>query len=688
MIMNKLQVKSRIEQLRKTIEHYRYAYHVLDKSLISDEALDSLKKELFDLEQLYPEFVTPDSPTQRVGGEPLKEFKKALHDTPMISFNDAFSVEDMDDWLERLENYLGRKINSDFYCELKLDGLAVELFYENKLFVKGATRGNGLVGEDITQNLKTIEAIPLKLDDSKAKIKIPKKLIVRGEVFLSKKEFERINKEQEKKGGKTYANPRNVAAGSVRQLDPKIIASRKLDSYAYDIALPAAELEKWGVTKHEKEHEILKSWGFKTNPHNRRAKDKEGVFEFHDHWTGANREKLNYEIDGIVVLVNGNKEYEAGGIIGKAPRAGIAYKFSPKEAATIVEDIKIQVGRTGVLTPVAVLRAVKVGGITITHATLHNADEIQRLGVRIGDTVIVSRAGDVIPKILKVLKELRPRGTKEFKMPKKCPVDGSPVVRDGVAFRCSNPHCAAVHREGLYHFVARGAFNIEGLGPKIIDKFMDEGLINDAADIFDLKEGDIEVLERMGKKSAENVVKEVNAKKEISLAKFIYSLGIVHVGEETGVLLADKFAADFRGKQPKISNVTAYYKNSSLEKLQEIPDIGPKVAESIYNWFHESRNLKLLQKLESVGVKIKIEKKTARNQKLKGLSFVLTGTLKTLERGNVKDKIRELGGDVSESVSKKTSYVVVGAEPGSKYGTAIKLGIKILNEKEFLDLIK
>jgi DNA ligase (NAD+) len=684
-MIDKKQVKKRIEDLKKTIEKYRYAYHVLDKSLISDEALDSLKKELFDLENQYPEFITPDSPTQRVGGEPLKEFGKVVHDTPMISFNDCFSEQDMIDWLTRLQNYLGREVRSDFYCELKLDGLAVELFYDNGLFVKGATRGNGLIGEDITQNLKTIEAIPLRLDDSKAKFKIPKKLVVRGEVFLTKKEFERINKEQEEKGEKPYANPRNVAAGSVRQLDPKVTASRKLDSYAYDIALPAAELEKWGVTKHETEHEILKSWGFKTNPHNRRAKNIDEVFKFHDYWAGANREKLDYEIDGVVILVNDNKEYETAGVVGKAPRAGIAYKFSPREAETIVEDIKIQVGRTGVLTPVAVMRPVQVGGTTITHATLHNADEIKRLDVRVGDTVIVSRAGDVIPKISKVLKELRPSGAKEFQMPKKCPVDGSPVIRDGVAFKCSNPNCAAVHREGLYHFVSRGAFNIEGLGPKIIDKFMDEGLINDAADIFDLKEGDIEVLERMGKKSAENIVKEVNAKKEISLSKFIYSLGILHVGEETAALLARNL--EIRNSKFEIGDLLKQIKKMTLEDLQQISDIGPVVAQSIYNWFHEDRNLKLLQKFEAVGVKIKMEKKTAKSGKLKGQSFVLTGTLETLGREEAKDRIRALGGDVGESVSKKTSYVVVGAEPGSKLEKAKSLGVKILNEKEFLALI-
>jgi len=686
--MEKKQVKKRIDELKRVIEKYRYFYHVLDKSLISDEALDSLKKELFDLENMYPEYITSDSPTQRVGGEPLKEFNKVEHEMPMISFNDAFSVEDMKDWLERLENFLDRKIDSNFYCELKLDGLAVELIYENNVFIQGATRGNGLVGEDITQNLKTVEAIPLKLDDSKSKIKIPKRLVVRGEVFLTKKEFERMNREQEERGAKAYANPRNVAAGSVRQLDPKITASRKLDSFAYDIVLNSAQLEKWGIKNHNEEHDLLRSWGFKINPHNKLAKNLQEVFKIHEYWTGANREKLEYEIDGIVVLVNKNREYEKGGVIGKAPRAGIAFKFSPKEAATIIEDIKIQVGRTGVLTPVAILRPVQVGGITITHATLHNFDEIQRLDARIGDTVIVSRAGDVIPKISKVLKDLRPKGTKDFEMPKTCPIDGGDVIKEGVFYKCGNKNCGGVHKERLYHFVSRGAFNIEGLGPKIIDRFMNEGLINDAADIFSLKEGDIMSLERFGKKSAENIVREVNLKKEITLAKFIYSLGILHIGEETAVLLSDKFLSGFKEKELKIKNLINYFKNTSIDELQEIQDVGPKVAQSIYDWFRENRNIELLEKMERVGIKIKIDKKNNKNAKLKGLSFVLTGSLEKMERGEAKERIRELGGDISESVSKKTSYLVVGSEPGSKFEKAKKLDIKILNEKEFLDLIK
>jgi len=685
--MDKQRVKKRIEELKRVIEKYRYAYHVLDKSLISDEALDSLKKELFDLENEYPEFVTPDSPTQRVGGEPLKEFKKVGHEQPMISLNDAFSVGDMNDWLEKLENFLGRKIDSDFYCELKLDGFAVELLYENKVLKQASTRGNGLIGEDVTQNIKTVEAVPLILDDRKAKIKIPKKLVVRGEVFVNKKEFERMNREQEEEGLKPYANPRNLAAGSVRQLDPKVTAGRKLDSFEYDIIMPSKELEKWGITKHEEEHELLKSWGFKINPHNKRVSSLEEIFKLQEYWTGKKRENLPYEIDGIVVFVNNNKEYERAGVIGKAPRGGIAFKFSPKEAITVVEDIKIQVGRTGVLTPVATLRPVQVAGITITHATLHNFDEIQRLGVRIGDTVIVSRAGDVIPKILKVLKELRPEHTKEFEMPKVCPVDGGKVVKDGVFYKCGNKNCGGVHKERLYHFVSRGAFNIEGLGSKIIDRFIDDGLINDAADIFTLKEGDIMALERFGKKSAENIVKEVNLKKEISLNKFIYSLGIIHIGEETSSLLAQAIS-NFKFLISKPSDVVKAFEKMTLENLQEIQDVGPKVAQSIYDWFRESRNLKLLQKMEEVGIKIKAQKLKVTSLKLKGSSFVLTGSLETMERGEAKERIRELGGDVSESVSKKTSYVVVGAEPGSKTEKAKRLGIRTINENEFLKMLK
>ena len=682
--MTKEEAKKRIEKLREAIDRYRYAYHVENKSLISDEALDSLKKELFDLEQKYPDLITLDSPTQRVAGKPLPEFEKVRHETPMTSLNDAFSEEDVKDWLTRLENFFGRKVKQEFYCELKIDGLAIELIYKNGVLIQGSTRGDGLIGENVTNNLKTVEAIPLKSQISNLKSSVQggsasggqiSRLTVRGEVFLTKKEFERINKELAKAGEKVYANPRNLAAGTIRQLDPKITAARKMDSFQYAI------VSDIGQAKHSEEHEILHKLGFKTNPNNKIAKSLKEVIEFRNYWE-SHRDKLPYEIDGIVVILNDNKDFRTAGIIGKAPRAAIAYKFAAKEAATIIKDIKVQVGRTGALTPVAELNPVQVGGITISHATLHNFDEIKRLGLKIGDTVIVSRAGDVIPKITEVLKEMRTGKEKEFHMPRVCPVDDSKVVQDGVILRCSNKACGARLRESLYHFVSRAAFNIEGLGPKIIDRFLDEGLIADAADIFTLEKGDIEILERFGEKSAENLVTEIGEKKKITLPRFIFSLGILHVGEETANLLAQTIS----NLKSQISNPidsVKTFENLSLERLQQIRDIGPKVAQSIYDWFRDKRNEKFLEKLDKVGVQILASHISHLASKLKGLSFVLTGTLESMSREEAKEKIRALGGDVSESVSKKTSYVVFGKEPGSKLEKAKKLGVKVLNESEF-----
>ncbi|MEK7076607.1 MAG: NAD-dependent DNA ligase LigA, partial [Patescibacteria group bacterium] len=438
------------------------------------------------------------------------------------------------------------------------DGLAVELVYENGIFVRGSTRGDGLVGEDITQNLKTIEAIPLKFKVQSSKFKVPKRLVVRGEVFLTKKEFERINRGQKKEGEKIYANPRNIAAGSLRQLDPKITASRKLDFYAYGIAGEGPDYLKACPTRTQ-ENETLKKYGIKVNPHGKAASNLEEVIRFQEYWAKY-RESLPYEIDGVVVSLNRKDLYERAGIIGKAPRGAVAYKFSPREATTIVEDIKIQVGRTGTLTPVANLKPIRVGGITITHASLHNMDEIERLGLKIGDTVVVSRAGDVIPQVTKVLSELRTGKEKKFAMPGVCPVDGSKVIRDGVAFRCSNPRCGARLRESLYHFVSRKAFNIEGLGPKIIDRFLDEGLIVDAADIFTLEEGDVAVLERFGEKSAQNIVGEVKEKSRVTLPRFIYALGIFHIGEETARLLADQFHSHVL-KNMRMKDIIDFYGN-------------------------------------------------------------------------------------------------------------------------------
>ncbi len=679
-VITEADAKIRVNKLKTEINHYRRAYHIHDKSLISDAALDSLKKELYDLETLYPNLVTADSPTQRIGGAPLKQFKKVRHVERMTSFNDAFSREDIENWLTRLENYLGRDVKREFYLELKIDGLAIELVYEKGLLVQGATRGDGIIGEDITQNLMTVEAIPLKLEIESAgwRRKIPSRLVVRGEVFLTKQDFERINKEQVKKGEKAYANPRNIAAGSVRQLDPKITAGRKLDSFAYDI------VTNLGQRKHQEEHELLHRLGFKTNKGNKLVDSLEAVFEFRDYWE-THRDHLPYEIDGIVIILNDNAVFEEAGIIGKAPRAAIAYKFSPKEATTIVEDIKIQVGRTGALTPVAILKVVEVGGIKITHATLHNYDEIQRLGVKIGDTVVVSRAGDVIPQITQVLKKLRTGKEKTFKMPEKCPVDGSKIIKDNVIYRCSNRECGARIRENLYHFVARSAFDLRGLGPQIIDRFLDEGLITDSADIFSLTEGDIAPLERFGEKSAKNIVDEIKKKRKIISPRFIYSLGILHVGEETSILLADRFAREYKYNRD-ISGLSDFYGNLSDDELQKIPDIGPKVSKSIYDWFRNSKNQKLLKRLEESGVELEpfIIKKNI--GKFQGLTFVVTGSLENLTRDKAKQKIRDEGGNVAESVSKKTDYVIVGVNPGSKFDKAKKLGIKTLNEKEFLKL--
>lgn len=671
--MNKNEIKKRIEKLKTEINYYRYAYHSLDKFLISDAALDSLKKELFDLETQHPEFITLDSPTQRIGGKPLEKFKKVFHTTPMLSFNDAFSEDDMKDWVKRVENYLGNKLAGDFYCELKIDGLAVELIYENSIFVQGSTRGDGLIGEDITQNLKTIEAIPLKLEFEK--FKIPPRLVVRGEVFVNKKEFEKINKEAEKSGGKIFANPRNMAAGSMRQLDSKITASRNLDSFIYDI------VDNINLKTHEEKHRLLEKFSFKINPHNRIAKSLKEVFEFRNYWEKY-RDKLPYEIDGIVVIANNNKIFENAGVIGKAPRAAIAYKFSPKESTTIIEDIKVQIGRTGALTPVAILKPVELTGIKITHATLHNFDQIKQLGLKIGDTVIVSRAGDVIPQIIQVLKELRTGREKEFKIPTHCPFDDSKVINKGAIWQCSNPKCGAKNKRALQHFVSRSAFNIRGLGKKIINRFLDEGLISDAVDIFEIKEGDIAVLERFGEKSAENIIREINEHKKIFLSRFIYSLGILHIGEETALVLAKQYPIS------SIKKLIVKFKNLSLEDLQKIRDIGPKVSQSIYDWFQSQGNIKFLEKLEKVGIKIQSIKYQISSIKLKGEIFVLTGSLGSISRDQAKEKIRELGGDISESVSKKTDYVVAGSDPGSKYEKAKKLNIKILNEQEFLKILE
>jgi DNA ligase (NAD+) len=677
--MGKEEAKKRIEKLKKVIRHHRYLYHVKDKQEISPEALDSLKHELYKLEQENPDLITPDSPTQRIGGKPLDKFEKVEHSSPMLSIEDIFSEEELYDWKKYLERLVPSK-DFKYFCELKIDGFAVTLIYENGEFVKGATRGNGKIGENVTENLKTIESIPLKISlhdnfdsgfndiEEELKMVLKKgKLEIRGEVYMNKSDFEEVNRKREKEGKDLYANPRNLAAGSIRQLDPKLAASRPLRFLAYDLVTDL------GQEKHSQEHKILPKLGFKTDK-GKKCNNLEEVIEF---WRDVTkkRDALPFQVDGIVVNINDNNLFEKLGVSGKSPRGIRAIKFSPQQATTKVEDIDVQVGRTGKVTPIAFLDPVKVGGTRITRATLHNYDQIKRLGVKKGDTVIVERAGDVIPAVVKVLEDLRTGDEEYFKMPKKCPVCETKLVKpEGeVDWRCPNSDCQSRKREFISYFASRKGFDISGLGPQIIDKLIDEKLISQPADIFTLTKGDLLPLERFADKSAENLINAIKESKKISLSNFINSLGIRHVGEETAIDLAQYFE--------NISNII----DSSKEELEKVPDIGPEVAKSIYQWFHSKQNKKLVEKLLDSGVKILPPKKIGK--KLKGKKFVLTGSLNKFTRSEAEKKIRLLGGDPTGSVSKNTDFVVAGENPGSKIDEAKKIGIEILDEKEFLEMI-
>ena len=688
-LKERIKIEDRINKLRKEIEKHRYLYHVLDSPEISDSALDSLKHELEQLESQYPEFITQDSPTQRIGGEAKKEFAKVVHSSPMLSFTDVFSEEEFEAWGRRNEDFVDKNISDGFYCELKIDGLAVSLIYKNGAFAIGSTRGNGVIGEEVTMNLKTIEAIPLKLREPEiiySELKKagfekaanffrsgwPKELEVRGEVFMNTKDFLTLNKIQTKNNKPLFANPRNVAAGSIRQLDPKITSSRRLDSFAYDL------VTDMGQVTHEEIHKILKILGFKTNSHNKFCADVNEVMAFHKKW-GVDRDKLAYEIDGVVVIVNDIDKFKSLSVVGKAPRGAVAFKFALKEAETIVEDIKIQVGRTGALTPVAALKSVQIGGVTVQHASLHNADEIERLGLYIGDTVIIGRAGDVIPKVLRVLPAMRPKSARKFKMPNSCPDCGKRVERinaEDVIIRCINKDCPAKHREWLYHFTSHAAFDIVGLGPKILDRLLEEGLIEDGADIFTIDPKVIATLSQFGERSAQKLYTSIEKSKTIPLERFIYALGIPNVGEETSLVLAQHF-----GTLDRMVKATA-------EELNNIEDIGDLTAKSIADWFKNLQNRKFIQKFLKVGLKILLVKKQTTPGKLTNKSFVLTGIMDSMSRDKAKQRIREAGGKISESVSKNTDFVVVGSEPGDKYEKAKKLGVKVLSEDEFLKMIK
>lgn len=668
MSLTKSEAQKRIAKLRGAIDEYRYAYHVLNKSVIPEAALDSLKHELFKLETEFPELVTPDSPTQRVSGKPLPQFRKVAHKTPMLSMEDVFSPEELAEWEERIKKLLpSRKF--DYYAEIKMDGLAVSLIYRDGVFVRGSTRGDGKVGEDVTQNLRTVEAIPLKLREPKS-VSIKGEIEIRGEVYMSKKSFDDINKVQVKKGEEKFANPRNAAAGAIRQLDPAITASRKLSFYGY--AMPT----DLGQKTHESAHELIGDLGVPVNPLNARVRNLEEVQKYHEKIQKM-REKLPYWTDGVVVVVNDDKDFERLGAVGKAPRGMIAYKFPAEQVTTKVKDVRWQVGRTGVVTPVAVMDPVFVAGTTVQHATLHNLDEIERLGLKIGDTVILEKAGDVIPKIVQVLPKLRTGRETAIHAPKKCPVCGAELRRrEGeVAITCPNKNCPAKDFSALVNFVSKRAFDMAGLGPKQIEAFMDKGLVSVPADLFKLKKSDLVDLERFGEKSAENIVNSIQAKKMVPLARFIIALGILHVGDETAADLAAHF------------ETLEKFRKAKIEELQKIPGIGNVVAKSIAEWLAEEKNQKTLDDLESAGVHaLKTAKK--KHQPLSGKIFVFTGELQTIGRDAAKDLVRELGGDPAESVSKKTDYVVAGPGAGSKLARAQKLGVKIIDEKEFLKMVK
>ena len=665
--MTKQNAKDRIGKLKSLIQKHRYLYHVKDIQEISDEAFDILKHELFELEQQFPDLITKDSPTQRVGGEPLAKFNKVSHDSPMLSIEDIFKEEEFDSWEEYLQR-LSKKKNLEYFAEVKIDGFAVSLRYKKGIFVLGATRGNGSVGEDVTQNLKTIESIPLRLEKKFSLDSIE----IRGEVYMEKRDFEKFNAKRKKAGQESYANPRNLAAGSIRQLDPKLAASRPLKFIAYDL------VSNLGQKTHNKDHEILSSLGFKTDSTAKVCKNKKEVLVY---WRGMEkkRDSLLFHIDGVVVSVNDNVIFQSLGVAGKSPRAIRALKFAGSQTTTRIVGVKFQVGRTGAITPVAILSPISLAGVTISRASLHNADEIKRLGVKIGDTVVIERAGDVIPFVIKVLSDLRNGTERSISIPKYCPVCSVKLVRPKgeVIWRCPNRECLAQKRENLYHFVSKKAFDIVGLGPRIIDKLVEEHLLSEPSDIFELTEGDLIPLEKFAEKAAKKTVSAIKEAKEVSLSRFLYALGIRHVGEETAIDLASHFLS--------INKL----RKASKEELEKISDVGGVVAQSIEDWFKNKTNQRIIEKLFEVGVKIQHSSKTSfkSNSLISGKTFVVTGTLLAVSRTEAKERIRQFGGNISESVSRNIDYVVVGENPGSKLVKAKKMGIQTLSEEQFLRLL-
>jgi DNA ligase (NAD+) len=665
-------IQKKIEALRENIRHHEYRYYVLDDPELSDADFDKLMNELKRLEAEHPELITPDSPTQRVGGKPREGFVKAKHSSPMLSLDNAYSEDELRDWERRVHELTGRT-DLEYTCELKLDGMSLALIYSDGRLERGITRGDGSTGEDVTSNVRTVRSIPLVIPKDKLKkAGIPADFEVRGEMLMPLAAFRKLNEERERQGLATFANPRNFTAGTVRQLEPSITAQRRMDFFAY-------MLLKDGRTyfdRQSKTMDALELTGFKVNPNRKLAKTLAEVWKFIQSWE-SKRESLPYEIDGIVIKVDRTAWQRELGFTGKAPRWAIAYKYAARGAVTQIEDIVPQVGRTGKLTPVAWLKAVPIGGTTVSRATLHNMDEIERLGVKIGDWVEVERGGDVIPKVVKVVEDKdHPRGRKHFEMPEHCPVCGGNVVRTPgeVDHRCVNANCPAKLQGTILHFASRHVMNIDGLGDALANQLTERGLVKNVADLYKLTKDDLLNLERMGEKSAENVLAEIEASKKLPLERVIYGLGIRFVGERTAQFLAEHF-----GSLDAIMN-------ESAEELEEVNEVGPRIAESIVEFFDDEHNRKLVSDLRKVGLTFTGQKKE-KGTKLAGKTFVLTGTLERHTRDEAKKMIEDAGGRVSGSVSKKTDYVVAGSDAGSKLDKARDLGVNVIGEDELEELV-
>ncbi len=667
--MDREKARKKIEELRKEIEFHNYRYYVLDDPIVSDVEYDRLMKELMELEEKSPEFFSPNSPTQRVGAKPLEEFSTVTHTIPMLSLANAMSVDEVKDFDKRVKKLLNIT-DFDYVMEVKIDGLAVELVYVNGEFTLGSTRGDGYVGEDITQNLRTIKAIPMRLF-SEGDIPVPELLEVRGEVYIGKREFEGLNKKRELSGEPLFANPRNAGSGSVRQLDPKITAERKLNIFCYALG----QCRGLTVDTHFQFLGYLKKWGFRVNPYAKPCKDIDELIAHYNHINSI-REEIPYEIDGTVIKVNRFDYQNMLGTVSRSPRWAIAYKFEAHEETTVIENIIIGVGRTGALTPVAVLKPVLISGVEVSRATLHNEDEIKRKDIMVGDTVVVRRAGDVIPEVVKVIKEKRTGKEQPFLMPEKCPVCGEQVVRpqDEAIRRCVNINCPAQIKGSIEHFASKRAMDIDGLGTKLIEQLVDKNIIRDVSDLYYFTKETLLNLERMADKSAQNIVDAVNASKKRPFARFIYALGIRHVGEHISVLLAEHY-----------KDIHTLMAAKEVELLN-ISEIGPQVSSSITTFFEDEKNRETINRILSAGVEIEYKKEA--KKVLEGLTFVFTGVLQTLSRDEARKRVEALGGATSSSISKKVDYVVAGEEAGSKLDKAKELGIRIVTEKEFLNLIQ